>query len=170
MQRGSQKPESFGLSGPQAQRARRAPQLIKISEMMVTHTNSYFLMTCSFCPAPYEEPRAPLCSRINKTWAELIRKTAKSSNLTRKTPDFILSSPSSQQSALLHWVGPRQLFQRRASLSTDEQRCLLHQGSIVTHRRCGLVMISRDYGWLMVGKYIKNHQLWKGWWGGIHSH
>lgn len=50
--------------------------------------------------------------------------------------------------------------------------CLLHQGSIVshtythsythTHRRCGLVMISRDYGWLMVGKYIRNHRLREG--------
>lgn len=46
--------------------------------------------------------------------------------------------------------------------SAREHQCLLHQGSIVTHRRCGLVMISRDYGWLMVGKYIRNHWLWEG--------
>lgn len=43
-----------------------------------------------------------------------------------------------------------------------EHQCLLHQGSIITHRRCGLVMISRDYGWLMVGKYIRNHWLCEG--------
>lgn len=40
--------------------------------------------------------------------------------------------------------------------------CLLHQENIIKLRRCGLVMISRDYSWLMVGKYIRNHGLMGG--------
>lgn len=96
-------------------------------------------------------------------------KTVKPSYLTHKTPQFnpfpfpplpfsavcspALSGPSAALAEELHPL------QRTGAC---EHQCLLHQGSIVTHRRCGLVMISRDYGWLMVGKYIRNHRLWEG--------
>ncbi len=96
-------------------------------------------------------------------------KTAKPSYLTHKSPQLTLSSyPPLPLSA----VCPRTLSGPSAALAEElqpqqcpgarEHGCLLHQGSIVTHRRCGLVMISRDYGWLMVGKYSRNHQLWEG--------
>lgn len=85
---------------------------------------------------------------------------------------FLLSS-SSPLSGLLSYTEWALGSTRRGAPASavpgrSQTPCLLHQGSIVTHRRCGLVMISRDYGWLMVGKYIRNHRLWKG--GGDFTH
>lgn len=95
-------------------------------------------------------------------------KTAKPTCLTYKSASFIVPSnpPLSVSVAVfLQWVGPLQLLHRISTLSSA--RALLHADAffireVSSHRRCGLVMISRDYGWLMVGKYIRNHQLGDG--------
>lgn len=92
-------------------------------------------------------------------------KTAKPSYLTYESLFTLSSYPPLPLSAVCSPTlsGPSaalaEELQPQERPGAHEHRCLLHQGSIVTHRRCGLVMISRDYGWLMVGKYIRNHRL-----------
>ncbi len=76
-----------------------------------------------------------------------------------------LSSPLSSHLSYTEWAlgsTRREKLQPQQCPGARKHWCLLHEGSIVTHRRCGLVMISRDYGWLMVGKYIRNHRLREG--------
>lgn len=89
------------------------------------------------------------------------------------------SSPPSVHQFLLsaavrrRWIGgPQQLSARSPGLSSARARSRNADASFIrevsSHRRCGLAMISGDYGWLMVGKYIRNHRLREGG-GGFHS-
>ncbi len=110
----------------------------------------------------------------NLHYADKSIKHEQNSSQNSKTRLFDLRIPtvhsvplSSQQSALLHWVGPRQRSQRSSSLSSARRSRKTPMPPSWgkyrhTHRRCGLVMISRDYGWLMVGKYIRSHRLREG--------
>lgn len=120
-----------------------------------------FVITFPFYSSLSREAWHLLCWKINITPA------VKQPNLpvwptnghSSLYPPILLSQSAA---VLLRWVGPRQLLRRISILSGA--RALLHTDAsfireVSSHRRCGLVMISRDYGWLMVGKYIRNHGL-----------
>lgn len=128
-------------------------------------------MICNFYSVPHRGTQPPLCRPINNTWTKLIAKQQKAAIWPRDDH----SSPrlsSSSSSPSLGWGGGGQRRKRRRPglsaalglLSENDDASFIREVS--SHRRCGLAMISRDYGWLMVGKYIRNHRLGEGWGGG----
>lgn len=124
-------------------------------------------MICNFYSAPYIGTQPPLCWEINNTWAELITKQQNPAIWPTKPHSSLCPSillfPSLHQFSFR--VGPLQLSQRSSSLSSAKELVNTDASfirEVSSHRRCGLVMISRDYDWLMVGKYIRNHRLWEG--------
>lgn len=130
-------------------------------------------MICSFCLqwfAAVHKLHYAIKSIIHEQNLSQDSKAPKK-NSTHKSQQSILPSSLILQPVLLRWRGPRQLFGRRSSFSSDQapvstDASFIREVSSHTEE-CGLVMISRDYGWLMVGKYIRNRRLWQSGRGGV---
>lgn len=127
-------------------------------------------MICNFYSVPHRGTQPPLCRPINNTWAKLIAKQQKAAIWPRNHHSS--RCPASSSPFLSFRGGRREEEERQrmkrkrpglsaalGPLSANSDASFIREVS--SHRRCGLAMISRDYGWLMVGKYIRNHRLGK---------